>query len=148
MSDFIAYYVRLNEVCTNLPELTIPDLKPGEELFSRYVMEDIRDFSHVIQVLYEKYMGVSREGFRIYPSLDDAFENCESTFIESNVTIYEIRAIGDLSKKFVESDDGKEGHWEYYTKGFAVRGIAYRNRPCKVYDINKYIEEEENGRDK
>lgn len=144
MSDFIAYYARKRET-DNVLNINIHPLSVGDCIFCEDELNQLkkenagplrREIIMTCLAFNEKY------GYVIYNKLDDIFSDYSPSFTGNDISIYKVRITHKISKY-----QCSDGDIVYFTKGFEVLDIAYRDRPCPIYHIENYIEEEENGRD-
>lgn len=133
--EFIAYYARRRET-DNILNINTHPLSVGDCVFCEDELDQLkkeiegplkREMIMRFLALDEKY------GYIIYNKLDDVFSN--STV--NDISIYKVRITHKISKY-----ECSDGDIVYFTKGFEVLDIAYRDRPCPIYHIENYIEEE------
>lgn len=136
--EFIAYYARRRET-DNILNINTHPLSVGDCVFYEDELDQLkkeiegplkREMIMRFLSLNEKY------GYIIYNKLDDVFNNSNV----NDISIYKVRITHKISKY-----ECSDGDIVYFTKGFEVLDIAYRDRPCPIYHIEDYIEEENNN---
>lgn len=137
--EFIAYYARTIESDNNIFKVTIPSLSIGDHVYYKNDLDTVKDMEKALQGFMQTCLQVSEKGYRIYNKLDDVFGRWG--YNNEHITVYKIRLTYAAHKEIEKCEESEIT--KYYCFGFEVLDIAYRNRPCEIYDIDKYIEEEE-----
>ena len=138
--EFIAYYARRKET-DNILHINTHPLSVGDCVVYKDELNQLKKEIEgpLEQELIMRFLALNEKyGYIIYNKLDDVFSN--STL--NDISIYKVRITHKISKY-----QCSDGDIVYFAKGFEVLDIAYRDRPCPIYHIENYIEEEERNKE-
>lgn len=140
--EFITYYARRKET-DNILHINTRSLSVGDCIFYEDELDQIKKeiAGPLKQEMIIRFLALNEKyGYVIYNKLDDIFSDYSPSFTGNDISIYKVRITHKISKY-----QCSDGDIVYFAKGFEVLDIAYRDRPCPIYHIENYIEEENNN---